>query len=164
MLNFFYSNSSLGQLSIKLFMRTIDNILLLTDHILANMLKNANNYYLKFRIIWYRSLLYQIVEVESEISASVLFCCQRAMLSLLISWSFHEKPRRLWCLNMLGPVGSQIRRYQLVGLGVTLLEKVCHCGGRLWRIFQSSGSAQYRTETPPCCLQRTLPPYFQSKM
>lgn len=51
MLNFFYSNSSLGQLSIKLFMRTIDNILLLTDHILANMLKNANNYYLKFRII-----------------------------------------------------------------------------------------------------------------
>jgi hypothetical protein len=29
---------------------------------------------------------------------------------------------------MLGPGGSTIRRYGLVGVGVALLEKECHCG------------------------------------
>ena len=34
-------------------------------------------------------------------------------------------------LNMLGPGSGTIRRYVLVGVGVSLLEEVCHCGGRL---------------------------------
>ena len=34
-------------------------------------------------------------------------------------------------LNMLGPGGGTIRRYSLVGVGVALLEEVCHYVGRL---------------------------------
>jgi hypothetical protein len=30
-------------------------------------------------------------------------------------------------LNMLDPGSGMIRRYSLVGVGVTLLEEVCHC-------------------------------------
>ena len=32
-------------------------------------------------------------------------------------------------LNMLGPGSGTIRRCGLVGVGVALLEEVCHCGG-----------------------------------
>lgn len=85
MFNSLYSNSSLQQIRIKLFIRTIDNILLLTAYILANMLKKANNYCLKLRLISYLSLLDQIVASESEISASVFVCCQSSMLALLIT-------------------------------------------------------------------------------
>ena len=31
-------------------------------------------------------------------------------------------------LNMLGPGSGTIKRCGLVGVGVTLLEEVCHCG------------------------------------
>ena len=34
-------------------------------------------------------------------------------------------------LNMLGPGNGTIRRCDLVGVGVALLEEVCHCGGGL---------------------------------
>ena len=34
-------------------------------------------------------------------------------------------------LNMLGPGSSTIRRYGLVGVGVALLEEVCHREGEL---------------------------------
>ena len=34
-------------------------------------------------------------------------------------------------LNMLGPGSGTTRRFTLVGVGVALLEKVCHCGGGL---------------------------------
>ena len=34
-------------------------------------------------------------------------------------------------LNMLGPGSGTIRLYGLVGVGVALLEEVCHCGGGL---------------------------------
>jgi hypothetical protein len=31
-------------------------------------------------------------------------------------------------LYMLGPGSDTIKRYDLVGIGVALLEEVCHCG------------------------------------
>ena len=34
-------------------------------------------------------------------------------------------------LNMLGPGNDTIRRCGPLGMGVVLLEKVCHCGGEL---------------------------------
>ena len=34
-------------------------------------------------------------------------------------------------LYMLGPGSESVRRRGLVGVGVTLLEEVCHCGHRL---------------------------------
>ena len=41
-------------------------------------------------------------------------------------------PNRLMCLTAW-PIGSgTIRRCGLVGVGVTLLQEVCHCGGGLW--------------------------------
>ena len=44
-----------------------------------------------------------------------------------------EPRRKAICggLNMLGPGSGTIRRCGLVGVGVALLEEVCHCGGRL---------------------------------
>jgi hypothetical protein len=36
-------------------------------------------------------------------------------------------------LNMLGPGSVAIWRCDLVGMGVALLEEVCHCGGRALR-------------------------------
>jgi hypothetical protein len=39
-------------------------------------------------------------------------------------------------LNMLGPMGSgTIRKCGLVGIGVALLEEVCHCVGRFWGLL-----------------------------
>ena len=34
-------------------------------------------------------------------------------------------------LNMLGPGSGTIRKCDLVGVGVALLEEVCHCVGEL---------------------------------
>ena len=34
-------------------------------------------------------------------------------------------------LNMIDPWSGTIRRCSLDGVGVALLEEVCHCGGRL---------------------------------
>jgi hypothetical protein len=34
-------------------------------------------------------------------------------------------------LNVLGPGSGTVRRCGLVGVGVALLEEVCHCGCRL---------------------------------
>jgi len=34
-------------------------------------------------------------------------------------------------LTMLGTGSSTIRKYSLVGVGVALLEEVCHCGSGL---------------------------------
>jgi hypothetical protein len=34
-------------------------------------------------------------------------------------------------LNMLGPGSGNISRCGLVGVGVALLEEMCHCGGGL---------------------------------
>jgi hypothetical protein len=31
-------------------------------------------------------------------------------------------------VNVLGPESGMIRRYGLVGVGMALLEEVCHCG------------------------------------
>ena len=31
-----------------------------------------------------------------------------------------------------------VSRYDLVGVGVALLEEVCHCGGELWGLIGSS--------------------------
>jgi hypothetical protein len=47
---------------------------------------------------------------------------------------FEENHRLLYIfgLNMLCPGSSTIRRNSLVGIGVALLEEVCHCGGGLW--------------------------------
>ena len=38
---------------------------------------------------------------------------------------------RLMCFNVWPIGGGTIRRYGLVGVGVALLEEVCHCGGGL---------------------------------
>jgi hypothetical protein len=35
------------------------------------------------------------------------------------------------CLNSWPIESGTIRRYGLVGVGVALLEKACHCGGRI---------------------------------
>jgi hypothetical protein len=43
---------------------------------------------------------------------------------------------------MLDPGSGTIRRYGLVGIGVALLEDVCHCGGGL--------------RDPPSCLKKTI--------
>lgn len=42
-----------------------------------------------------------------------------------------EEIGEAWCggLNMLGRGSSTIRGYSLIRVGVTLLEKVCYCGG-----------------------------------
>jgi hypothetical protein len=40
---------------------------------------------------------------------------------------------------MLGPGSGTIRECRLVGVGVALLEEVCHCGGGLY-------------QSPSCCL------------
>ena len=46
------------------------------------------------------------------------------------------------------PIGSgSTRRHDFVGVGVVLLEEVCHCGGRLWGLLCSS-YAQCGTQSP----------------
>ena len=47
---------------------------------------------------------------------------------------------RFRCLT-LWPLGNDtIRSYNIVGIGVALLEGVCHCGSRLWLLISSSSS------------------------
>jgi hypothetical protein len=41
------------------------------------------------------------------------------------------EPHRLMCLNAQPMARGTIRRYDLVGVDVTLMENVCHCGDRL---------------------------------
>jgi hypothetical protein len=42
----------------------------------------------------------------------------------------------LWCFEYAWPKGSGIiRRCGLVGIGVALIEEVCHCAGRLWGLL-----------------------------
>jgi hypothetical protein len=52
-------------------------------------------------------------------------------------------------LNMLGPGSGTIRSYGLVGVGVALLEKVCHCrGGLLLDVWEtvSPGCSQIKMQ------------------
>ena len=59
-------------------------------------------------------------------------------------------PHRLMCLNMLDPGSGTIRKYGLFGVGVVLLEEVCHCGGRLW-------------DPPSSCLENNLLVAFRTR-
>jgi hypothetical protein len=49
-----------------------------------------------------------------------------------------------------------IKRFDLIGGGVALLEEACHSGGGTLRIYIYI-YAQVCTEPPPKCLQKTVP-------
>jgi hypothetical protein len=61
--------------------------------------------------------------------------CRKGALCCLCLWGLRVPIAIVWghCggLNMLGPVCGTISRGVLVGVGLALLEEVCHCGGGL---------------------------------
>lgn len=73
--------------------------------------------------------------------------CSSAILANTLAWAHPSRwllhllqVRDADCcgLNKVGPIGSgTARKYGLVGVGVTLLEELCHCGGGVLK-FQIS--------------------------
>ena len=79
-------------------------------------------------------------------------------------WQFDIKlPRTLYVVVWICLGSGAIRRCGLVGVGVALLEEVTYCGGELSGSYDEGGSAQYKRELPPSCLQMTLLAVFKSK-
>jgi hypothetical protein len=60
-------------------------------------------------------------------------------------------PHRFTCLKAWLIGNSTIKMYGLVGVGLTLLEEVYHCGGRLWDLL-SSNHDQCDTQSPSVAL------------
>lgn len=52
---------------------------------------------------------------------------------------------------MVPKLSSTIRRYDFVGVGVVLLDKMCHCGGGLLGIIWAEATP---SETFPSCYLR----------
>ena len=76
----------------------------------------------------------------------VSYCCLFFCLSVSL-WGLWERLPLCGGLNRHGfhrpgfecwAIGNDTIRRCVVGVGVTLLEEVCHCGGRLWGLRSSS--------------------------
>jgi len=76
----------------------------------------------------------------------VLYCCEDATTTCGGLNASH----RLTCLNARPIRSGTIRRQGIVGIGVALLEEVCHCGAGC-EVLGAQIQTQWLT-VPSCCL------------
>jgi hypothetical protein len=63
------------------------------------------------------------------------FCTLDPQLLALFGDTVESLRGEVWWFEYAWPIGSStIRRCGHVGIGVALMEEVCHCGGGLWSL------------------------------